>query len=367
MHSITGYEMKQAALDEADRYAATHEDDEDEDQEDAAKKRELITVEWKKKINRLANLPTKKSSIIRDIIIAAIAIARKGHLNDVLIDLRSALMLHRPMAAGAAKQKALEVLAKYGGYDGDDDESDDEDEMEVEADESQEQEKEVAKVETLLCGDATMIFASIKDNDDAERQEWIDGVKHCKTLSMFAALTEAFVFKASEMLVEMEHAEKNLAEAIKYWDGPGSNKRGSSKKSAKFNSSSEVWTEYELTQKFVWAKVEGYPWWPARVCKAKDKAIAKSLTAIGRELISFVGMEDISCVSTEDEMKPYCGETEDMEDLSQYPEGMTTQLKSSILIARRILKGRGVIKATPMKPKSRSRMDLIESEEKKSG
>lgn len=361
--SITGHEMARAALDEADQYAASHEDDEDEDQEDAAKEREIIELAWKKKISSLANIPTKKSSLIRDIIIAAIAIARKAHLNDVLEDLRSALMLHRPTAAAAAKQQALEVLAKYGGYDGDDDDSDDDDDMDIDTEGPQKEEEE-AKVETLLCGDANMIFASIKDDDDAERQEWIDGVKRCKTLSMFAALAEAFVYKASGLLVGMDDAQKNLADAIKYWDGPGGKKRGSGKKSAKYSSSTDIWTEYELTENFVWAKVEGYPWWPSRVCKAKDKSIAKSLTAVGRELISFVGMEDIVCVNAEDEMKPYCGETEDMEDISSYPEDMVKQLKNSLLMTRRILKGRGVIKATPMKPKARSRIDFLDEEKK---
>ena len=78
-------------------------------------------------------------------------------------------------------------------------------------------------------------------------------------------------------------------------------------------------------------------------------------------------MEDISCVDAEDEVRPYAGETSPMEDSTVYPEKTTEELKRSLTMVRRILKGRGVIQATPMvQKKSRSRMDYLE-EEKKSG
>ena len=57
---------------------------------------------------------------------------------------------------------------------------------------------------------------------------------------------------------------------------------------------------------------------------------------------------------TAEEMKPYCGETGDMEDLSQYGDDTVKHLKASIQMTRRILKSRGVIKGTPMKPKRSS-------------
>ena len=355
--TIAGLAMAQEAADEADRYAKAHEDDDaEEDKEDLAKQREIAALAWKKKINSLATIPTKRAAAVRDVIIAAIAIARRANLTDVMTDLRSALQLHRPMAAGAAKVRALEVLANHGGYEKpDDEESGSEDEMEVEVDQPgmERKEEEAAKIESLLCGDAMMLFGSLGGDDDADRVDWKDAVKTCKTLSGIAALTETFVVKGGEMLNKIESDEETLKSAIKYWNGPGSKKRGS-KKTAKFDSATEVWTDVELTQKFVWAKAEGYPWWPARVCKAKSKAVAKDLTIIGRELVSFVGQPHIQAVSKEEEMKPYCGETGDMEDLSQYGDDTVKHLKASIQMTRRILKSRGVIKGTPMKPKRSS-------------
>ena len=350
-------------VEEADQYASAHKAEDDEGQEDAAKEREELDSAWKKKINRLANIPTKKTSLIRDIIIASISIARKSHMNDVLNDLRDALMLHRPMAAGAAKQKALEVLVKYGGYYGDDEESDDEGDMDIDVDGAQKVIEE--KVETLLCGEANTIFASVKDDDEADRVEWINSVKNCKTVSMFAALTEAFYLKGGNMLSEMEESKESLDQALKWWDSHAGKKRGASKKSAKYDSSTDIWAENDLTQTFVWAKVAGHPWWPARVCTAKEKDIAQRLARVGRELVSYIGVNDVAAVDKEFEVKPFLGEDAAMMDGldgESYSEDAIKQRNSALLIAKRILKSRGLIKQTPMK-KTRPRIAFTDEDE----
>ena len=365
--TITGYAMKEQALEEAERYAGAHEgDDEDSDEDERAK----AELGWKKKIYSLTNIPVRKAAIIRDVIIAAITIARKAHLHGPLEDLRAALTEHRPTAANKAKLMALEVLERHGGYIPDEDESDDEEEdaMEIDNEAEDEGEQAMKTVETLLCDDANRIFASIKEEDNTARDEWIEGVKACKQLPVFAAFVEGLAFKGDTLLLEMQNDRANLDAAIKYWDSAAGKKSRGSTKKLKYDSSSPVWTDYELTQEFVWAKVEGYPWWPSRVCVAKDKDVAQQLETVQRKLISFVGMEDISCVDAEDEIRPYGGETSPMEDATVYPEKTMEELKRSVTIVRRILKGRGVIQATPMvQKKSRSRMDdlLVEEEEKK--
>jgi len=364
--TITGYAMKEQALQEAERYADAHENDDEDSDKDEREKAELA---WKKKIYSLTNIPVKRAGIVRDVIIAAIAIARKAHLHGPLEGLRDALAEHRPTAANRAKLMALDTLERHGGYVPDDDESDDEEDdgMEIDNEAEDDDEQSMKKVETLLCDDANRIFASIKEEDNTARDEWIAGVKACKHLPVFAAFVEGLAFKGDTLLLEMQNDRANLNAALKYWDSAAGKKSRGSTKKLKYDSNSPVWTNYELTEEFVWAKVEGYPWWPSRVCVAKDKDIAQQLKIVQRKLISFVGMEDISCVSAEDEIRPYCGETSPMEDSYVYPEKTMEELNRCLHMTRRILKGRGVIQATPMvQNKSRSRMEYLE-EEKKSG
>ena len=365
--TITGHAMKEEAFEEAERYADAHENDDDDDDEDEREKAELG---WKKKVYSLTNIPVKRAAIIRDVIISAIAIARKAHLQGPLEDLRAALAEHRPTGANKAKLMALEALERHGGYVPDDDESDDEEDddvMEIDNDGEDQGEQAMKKVETLLCDDANRIFASIKEEDNTSRDEWIEGVKACKHLPVFAAFVEGLAFKGDTLLLDMENERTHLNDALKYWDSAAGKKSRGSTKKLKYDSSSPVWTDYEPTQEFVWAKVEGYPWWPSRICNAKDKEIDQQLRVVQRKLISFVGMEDISCVDAEDDIKPYCGETSPVEeDTTAYPEKTMEELKRCLTMTRRILKGRGVIQATPMAKKSRSRItkEYLEEEKK---
>jgi hypothetical protein len=110
-------------------------------------------------------------------VVEAITAARKAHFGRVVSKLRSALLLHRPNAAGECKAAALAVLDSHGGYHAEDDDSDDESDKEEEINEEKDD------VPTLLNAEATMISGSLGGDDDADRVDWIDAVKSCKTLS----------------------------------------------------------------------------------------------------------------------------------------------------------------------------------------
>ena len=154
----------------------------DEEQQ-ALEKEKKLQLGWRKKINSIKYIPTKRASAIRDVLIAAIAIARKGNLEDVLIDLRSALNLHRPCAAGRCKQMALSVLEKYGGYDDDGEDNqgtdinDDLSNLGEETNESSEEDM------TFLCTEAMMLLGCLDGNDNANRFDWTEAVNNCKSLS----------------------------------------------------------------------------------------------------------------------------------------------------------------------------------------
>lgn len=132
---------------------------------------------WKKKIYALHSIETKRFSQIREVVVEAITAARKAHFGSVVAKLRSALLLHRPQAAGECKAAALTVLDSHGGYHPEDDDSDEESDAEEEITEVE------AEVPTLLSGVATMISGSLGGDDDADRIDWIDAVKNCKTLA----------------------------------------------------------------------------------------------------------------------------------------------------------------------------------------
>lgn len=69
-------------------------------------------------INPLRRIPPTYHGLIRDIVVAAITVARKSHLNQVAAELKVALQLLRPHAAGEAQSTATQVLEKCGGYEG---------------------------------------------------------------------------------------------------------------------------------------------------------------------------------------------------------------------------------------------------------
>ena len=140
---------------------------------------------WKKKIFSLHSIPTKRNAAIRDTLITAIAIARKGNLTDVLDDLRSALKLHRPGGAGRARSTALSLLDKYGGYEKDaqgEDELSEKDDYLVEGKPDENDQANPSEV-SFLSSDAMMLSGSLDGNNYADRGDWKEVVMGCKTLS----------------------------------------------------------------------------------------------------------------------------------------------------------------------------------------
>eukprot|EP00568_Trieres_chinensis_P005265 CAMPEP_0183304010 /NCGR_PEP_ID=MMETSP0160_2-20130417/9249_1 /TAXON_ID=2839 ORGANISM="Odontella Sinensis, Strain Grunow 1884" /NCGR_SAMPLE_ID=MMETSP0160_2 /ASSEMBLY_ACC=CAM_ASM_000250 /LENGTH=341 /DNA_ID=CAMNT_0025466995 /DNA_START=3 /DNA_END=1028 /DNA_ORIENTATION=+ len=319
--------------------------DDDSAQENYLKKAQN---DWKKMIHRLEKIPTGRWGAIREILISAISIARKAHLNEVVKELRSALLLHRPSAAGAAKASALEILSKHGGYEMSDDESEDfdpeSDMMEVSGTSS---ESGTEEIPTLLCSEAMMMSGCLDGDDNADRVDWADAVKTCRTLSRFGAIANLFLKKASRVLSEIDNKKDNLQEAIEYWEN--NNKRTRRGGKEKYSSDIEIWANVQLTSHFCMAKVQGFPWWPARVCEPKDASISSALSSLGRDIVAFVGNHELHVVRNEIDTRPYTGVKEDEnEDMDSYDEDTIKNFQQCVEMTRRICKGRGIIK-TPKK------------------
>merc|ERR1712161_145319 len=106
--------------------------------------------------------------------ISAIAIARKGDLLDILKDLRLALTLVRPAAAGRARASALDLLEKQGGYkkgnildEGEQSDSDD-DMIDVES-LSEKDDSTPNDDVSFLCTEAMMLTGSLQGDKQADR------------------------------------------------------------------------------------------------------------------------------------------------------------------------------------------------------
>ena len=343
--TILGLEKAVQEVDEAGENMSVTSDDSQSKRKERLQ--EKANLAWKKKIHSLHNVPTKRASHIRDVLISAIAIARKGHLSDVLEDLRSALQMHRPGAAGRARASALSILEKYGNYevpimDGVDVVEDDESEADF-SDADSVTEKDSEPSGSLLCAEAMMLTGCLDGDNNADRVDWKDAVAQCKTLSRFSALLEGLKQRAAPRLAKLKRDRDTLLKGIDHWEAKEKVRGGKAKKSPvnKFNSATELWADAIVSDEFVMSKVEGYPWWPARICVAKDSSIAESLKALNRVLISFVGEQHLHVVEKLQEIRPFTGEMID-DDFKEYPSDVSTKLSDSIDMTRRILRGRGV-------------------------
>lgn len=260
---------------------------------------------WKRKINALKQIPTAKYVIVRDIIVAAITVARKSHLNQVAADLKVALQLHRPHAAGEAKAAALGVLEKYGGYNDAENEDDDMDIDEIAAVSGEKTGDEIEQtVSSFLCDEVTMMTGSIGGNEDADQCDWRDVLKSCKSISRLAVAAQMFLSKADDIIYRVQEEKQSLDTFL------GTNNKGKSKTSKrKFDLSSPVWADCRVTDELVKGKVKNYPWWPARVCNPYDPAVAKAISDSGYTLISFVG-ESINYLVDRKSIKLFTDEVE---------------------------------------------------------
>jgi hypothetical protein len=296
------------AFEEADAAEDASASDDEDDKEDTKRQREC----WKRKINALKNIPTVKYAIIRDIIVAAITVARKSHLNQVAADLKVALQLHRPSAAGEAKNAALGVLEKYGGYDDveNDDEDVDLDEIAAVGGEKTGDEAE-QNVSSFLCDEVTMMTGSIGGNEDADQCDWRDVLKTCRSISRVAAAAQMFLTKADDVIYRVQEEKETLDEFL----GTASSKKSGKTKTSKrkFDLSAPVWADCLVTDELVKGKVKDYPWWPARVCKPYDPEVAQAITDSGHTLISFVG-ESINYLVAQKSIKPFSTEVEETKE-----------------------------------------------------
>ena len=313
--------------DEADENMSTSEEDEEAKQ----------AVAWKKIVFRLNRLPAKAHVKIRQAVVEAIAAARKAQLGPVVAELRSALLLFHPEAAGQCKVATLEVLENHGGYDDiDGEDEEDEDDEEVEQQEQAPTEELDTGLSSVLCAEAVILNSSLDGQEDAGRADWIAAVKKTKTISKFAALTEAFVEKASEKLEKLESERDDLLKVIAAWKKSERRKSGSKD----VPGPSEVWADVNFSDEFCWAKVEEYPWWPAKKCEVKDTELAESLVSLGRGLVSLVGESGgLRVVRTSEDVKPFT-DTHPTEDLSDHPKEIRNQLEECMAVARRIVRGR---------------------------
>ena len=184
IYSVIGLERAVHDADDANDNMSTGscESNEMSDEQKAMKKAEKINIAWKKKLSTLYNIPTKRASAIREVLISAITIARKGNVEEVLHDLRGALNLHRPGAAGRARQTALAVLQKHGGYqfDNESDLPDDEEDFSDDENDAADSTKDDV---SYLCNDAMILNGCLEGDKNADRVDWKEAVIGCKTLS----------------------------------------------------------------------------------------------------------------------------------------------------------------------------------------
>lgn len=335
-------QLRQSLLDLEKRVAeltniaqATHDADvaddnmsvEDHDEQDT----ETIEKAWKKKVDLIRSMPAKKHVQVRDALVAAIAAARKAHLPDVVSELRAALLLYHPNAAKDCKDAAVEVLLKHGDYDRSDDDDDDE---EIEAEDSSEEKEEKEEV-SVLSTEAVTLRSCLGGSDDATRADWVDAVKACKTLSRLGALSAAFCSDANKRLKQINVDRENLLAALPVWDREVKSRKKSKSKIA----ASEVWANVRLTDEICMARGEGFSWWPARRCEAKDRSLTASLDGVDRCLVALFGEMGGIRVVIKDEVVPFDGDVPAAdEDDAPFTKEIRGQFDDNMAMARRILR-----------------------------
>jgi hypothetical protein len=105
---------------------------------------------------------------------------------------------------------------------------------------------------------------------------------------------------------------------------------------------------------FCLAKVENYPWWPAKKCTPKDKKLIDSLNSLERTLVSLVGERGgLRVVQTKD-LVPFSETPPEDENLSSHPKETRTQLEECMAITRRIIRGKTKKASRQTKKKKKS-------------
>ena len=285
---------------------------------------------WKKQVDRLRDMPTRRHVQIREALVAAIAAARKAHLPEVVGELRAALLLYHPNAAKECKAAAVQVLVNHGDYEP----LEDDDEDSVEAEDAQEEKEEEVSV---LSTEAVTLRSCLGGTDDATRNDWVEAVKSSKTLSRLAALSTAFCDDALKRIQQMEIERDNLLAALTIWEREAKTKKKGSSKSKK--APTEVWANVSITDEICMARSEDFTWWPCRKCLAKDEGLAASLAAMDRCLVALFGeMGALRVVETSD-IRPFDGNipADDGDDIPLSKEDRG-QLDDCMALARRVVR-----------------------------
>jgi hypothetical protein len=326
-----------------------HDDGADADKQ--AEREERGQSAWKKKIYSLHEITPRRAGAIRDVIIEAIAIARRASLPEGIInDLRAALQLHRPGAGGRARTAALALLEKYPytpPTSEDDEDASETEEGSIDDLDSQLGDNET-KEETFLAPEAMMLTGSLEGDQFADRVDWKDAVATCQTISRFAALLASLFTRSLPRLEKIQKDSKTLLKAISYWEANNKTRNGKAhgkkgnQSSAKYSSTTEIWADVRPTYNFVMGKVEGFPWWAARVCLPKDDEILESLKSLNKTIISFVGEQDLYVVNTDKDLKPF-NPLLDKDDVATFPPEIMKNVEKSIVLTKRILRGKGIV------------------------
>jgi len=323
------------------------------EEEESAEKESKERRAWKKIVNKLHNVPSKRHVVIREMVVEAISAARKAQLKVVVGQLRSALLEFHPNAAGACKISALKVLESHGGYDHDDEDDDDDVEEEDTNDDAADAEPEAP---SALCAEAVIVNSSLDGIEDSGHHDWVDAVKSGKTLSRMACLVTAFVKRAKKKLEKIREERDALVAAVGMWEKEEERRlrnqaksNGNAKAINKGSSYvvSEVWADVDFTDEIVMTKVEPYPWWPAKRCIARDGDLAASLNTVNRCLVSLVGESGGLRVVETSAVRSFTGklvEEEEGADVSYVSKETKTQLDECMTMARRILRSHSIKK-----------------------
>jgi PWWP domain len=344
VYEITGLAM--AAKDEADADDNISTNEEEEEAEKESKEKRA----WKKLVNKLRTMPSKRHGYIREIVVDAIAAARKAHLKVAVGQLRAALLEYHPQAAGACKAAALKVLENHGGYDADDDDDEEIEEEENVNDEAAE--RTMSEVPSALSSTAVTMNSSLDGIEDSDHVEWVGMVKDTKTLSRMASLVTAFEKRAMEKLGKVQEERDSLMRAIATWEKEEERRLKSvAKKGDIYTKPSsveldlEVWANVDFTDEIIMALVEPYPWWPGKKCVAKDPDLEASLNSVNRCLVALFGEKGSLRVVETNKIRPFTGkalEGDDDIDLSGVTKEHRIELEQAKATARRLFRKKNI-------------------------
>ncbi|KAL7566249.1 hypothetical protein ACA910_011311 [Epithemia clementina (nom. ined.)] len=291
---------------------------------------------WKRELHRLRSTPARQHVKVRERLVNAISLARKANAAEAVAGLRAALLLFHPNAASDSRKAGISVLEAHGDFSGpelDDDGGDDEGN-----DEKIEQEE----VMSVLSAEAALLTGCLGRSDEATRADWIELVKSCKTLSRLSSLTAGFGYVAEGKLVKIKEERDDLLNAISTWQKDASKNRAGKKKSHSSTGNSgpsEVWADVTFTNEICMAKAEEWPWWPAKVCHAKDEGLGKTISGLDRVLVAFMGEMGGLRIVKKSMIRPFTGEPIADDNAVEVPKKTRLQLDDCLAMARRIQRG----------------------------